>query len=326
MAVLPGLSAFMKGIAIREVDPATDFPAVAELLNTTWVNPVSVAALRRWELQKPPGRIRRQWVAVDAGGELVGRALAQRGETEPAHQFYLDVLVHPDRRLKGIGGALYVTIEAFAVSLGATLLKAELRDNSPPSLDFARHRGYAISRHLFELVLDLRAYDKTDFAPIVQRVEAQGIRLFSLAGVGETSHVMRKLYALNRASALDDPSSPGHFLSYAEYENRILAAECFRTEGQILAADSNDLIGLCAVDYFPHAQLAYNRITGVLPPYRGRKIAQAMKLRAIAAAQSWGATHMRTYNDSNNQAMLAINRKLGYQRRSGEYYLLKQFT
>ena len=57
---------------------------------------------------------------------------------------------------------------------------------------------------------------------------------------------------------------------------------------------------------------AYNQTTGVLPAYRGRGIASALKAHSIRWAQDIGAETIRTYNHSANVAMLAINRKLGY--------------
>jgi ribosomal protein S18 acetylase RimI-like enzyme len=67
----------------------------------------------------------------------------------------------------------------------------------------------------------------------------------------------------------------------------------------------------------------YNLMTGVDQAYRGRKIAQALKLKSIELAQAYGADYIRTHNDSTNASMLAINRKLGYQPQPGEYRLVK---
>ena len=65
----------------------------------------------------------------------------------------------------------------------------------------------------------------------------------------------------------------------------------------------------------------YNLMTGVAPAYRGRQIAQILKLNAIQFAKEFGADYIRNHKDSKNAAMLAINRKLGYQPHPGEYRL-----
>jgi predicted GNAT superfamily acetyltransferase len=91
--------------------------------------------------------------------------------------------------------------------------------------------------------------------------------------------------------------------------------------GQILALDGDRFVGLAAVGYFAETNSMYNLMTGVDEAYRGRKLAQALKLRSIRYAQSCGADFIRTNNDSENGPMLAINRKLGYQPQPGLYRL-----
>ena len=95
----------------------------------------------------------------------------------------------------------------------------------------------------------------------------------------------------------------------------------FQPAGQILAAAGDEYVGLAAVGYFEDQNYMYNNITGVLRDYRGRKIAQALKLLTIRYAQAYGAATIRTSNDSENAPMLAINRKLGYKPLPGKYLM-----
>jgi GNAT superfamily N-acetyltransferase len=82
----------------------------------------------------------------------------------------------------------------------------------------------------------------------------------------------------------------------------------FHAEGQILALDGERYVGLAALGYFTHTNAMYNMMTGVDKTYRGRKIAQALKLLALQYVQSSGAAYIRTHNNSLNAPMLAINR------------------
>lgn len=72
----------------------------------------------------------------------------------------------------------------------------------------------------------------------------------------------------------------------------------------------------------------FTLLTGVAPEYRGRKIAQALKLIAILHGKGLGADSIRTQNDSINAPMLAINRKLGFVREDGlgHYGLVKELA
>jgi RimJ/RimL family protein N-acetyltransferase len=68
----------------------------------------------------------------------------------------------------------------------------------------------------------------------------------------------------------------------------------------------------------------FNAFTGTHPDYRGRRIALALKLHTIRLARRLNLAHIRTYNDSHNVPMLAINDKLGYVRQPGRYQLMRR--
>ena len=57
---------------------------------------------------------------------------------------------------------------------------------------------------------------------------------------------------------------------------------------------------------------ADNEFTATLPEFRGRGLATLCKLASIRWATENGTHTIVTANDSGNQPMLAINRKLGY--------------
>lgn len=60
----------------------------------------------------------------------------------------------------------------------------------------------------------------------------------------------------------------------------------------------------------------------MLRDYRGRGLAQALKLQTVLLARRAGMRTIRTNNDSLNAPMLAVNRKLGYRPEPGYYELL----
>jgi RimJ/RimL family protein N-acetyltransferase len=62
------------------------------------------------------------------------------------------------------------------------------------------------------------------------------------------------------------------------------------------------------------AGVLYQGITGPRREYRGRGLARALKLRTIEYARAQGKREIRTWNDTLNAPMLAINVKLGFVR------------
>ena len=120
---------------------------------------------------------------------------------------------------------------------------------------------------------------------------------------------------------MDDPASNGSFPAFAAFNNNWKRASWFVPEGQLLAVVGDQYVGLSAVGYMQATNSMVNLMTGVDKAYRGRKIAQALKLKSIEVAQTYGADYILTHNDSQNAPILAINRKLGYRPKTGEYRL-----
>ena len=315
----------MKSISFRQFDIDHDLPALAEFLTKVRIQKVTAERVLIWENNVQPDQIRRTTIAQANDNSFAGYSLVYHRPGAADGRLYLDVAVDPAWRKQGVGTALYVDALQYALANDATILDADVYDNCPHCLKFAEERGFAINRHLFESSLDLHAFDPSLFDNIVQSVEANGIRIFSLAEAGDSEEIRRQLYDVNYCVALDDPASHGTFPSYEEFSSFVFTASWYRSEGQILAAEGNKIIGLSAVGYFADTNSMENMITGVLPAYRGRKIGQALKLVALRFAKESGADSIRAHNDSQNEPMLAINRKLGYKSQVGEYRMVLRF-
>jgi GNAT superfamily N-acetyltransferase len=188
-----------------------------------------------------------------------------------------------------------------------------------------------VERHLFESTLDLASFDENRFAGAIERASAAGggLHFFSLADLGDTDSARRKLWEINTRAVEDIPGYIGEVRPFDIFVQQVCNASWYRPSGQILAADGHErVVGMSAVGHFTNdgGAYMYNLMTGVLPEYRGRGIALALKLHTIACARRSGALYLRTNNDSENAPMLAINEKLGYRREPGLYRLLRDPT
>jgi GNAT superfamily N-acetyltransferase len=302
----------------------SDYPTIVALINAVDRKPITLAEFQHWDDIVSPERIYRRTVAEDSGGAVAGYAVVNHHAWQPAGHFYLWVTTSSAGRGQGIGAALYGDARAFIRGQAAVTLTSEIRDDDEGALGFAAHRGWAIDRHHFESVLDLTTFDERRFLAEAAALAGQGLRIFSLADAGNTQEARRGLYAVNRACALDVPGSDGTFMSFEEFERWVCQADWFRPAGQLIAALGDEWVGLAPVQLLPEDRGAYNLMTGVLAPYRGRKIGLALKLAAIRYARDCGARYLRTNNDSLNVPMLAINHKVGYQPEPGKYILRAQ--
>lgn len=310
--------------SIRLAEPNKDFAKIAELLTYAEAEPTSEADLHEDEARRVPGKFRQRLVAVNEQDEVVGYAAAVHYPSQATGLFHLIVVVAPAHQRQGIGTRLYERLLEFTQGYEATVLATEIMEKFPHALAAAEKVGFHVYRHALNATLDLTSFDERPFAGLLEEVEAQGIRLFSFADVGNTPENQQKLYEINRIAAIDDPASLSRtFPAYDVWLRMIPNSSGFEPAGQLLAADGDKFVGLSGISYDEDEGVARTLLSGIHPDYRGRKLVQALKLLAIRYAQACGAKQILTETDERNAPMMAVNRKLGFQSEPGYYALRK---
>ena len=208
----------------------------------------------------------------------------------------------------------------------ARTITSEVRDNCLFSQSFAKRLRFENDRHLFQSNLDLEAFGESPFQHILAEASETGIRIRSLADFGDTPDARRKLYEVNAITDEDVPGWIGPDLSSEEFNEWVYESGWYRPDGQLLAADGDHWVGICAVRLFLEARRAYNVHTGIIRDYRRRHIALALKLAAIRYAREQNIRTLTTGSDSLNAPMLALNQKLGYVPVPGRYTLCRKIT
>jgi mycothiol synthase len=156
--------------------------------------------------------------------------------------------------------------------------------------------------------LDVRACDLSPFQSLEQQLVADGVRFFTYADIPDTAENRRRLFTLDQEARNElpypgdpEPSAPE---PYEESWVAKLPEERFSTVQ--LAAVGERWVGLSA------SSTSWG-FTGVVPAFRRRGIATALKVQAIHTAKDRGVQWLETENRADNLGMLAINRKLGYE-------------
>lgn len=303
---------------------SNEYDRLADLMNAVENSGVTADAMRDWDARLTSEDIHRRYAAT-LDRVVIGYGVVFKAASAQIPRFLVWLTVDAAHRRQGYGARFYDVLARIARDCGATEFNSECRDDDPEGLGFARRRGFDIKNHLFQSELDLSTFDLGAFLPVVEQVKAQGIRFTSLAGEGQTDEALHKLYVLNTQTSLDNPShDTTYHQTFDQFREYVVKARWFRAAGQILAVDGDRYVGLAAVGLSADGMTAFNAFTGVDADYRGRKIAQALKVLAVQFAMGEGVGHLRTHNDSTNAAMLAVNDRLGYRRLSGVYQLIRR--
>ncbi|NEN84087.1 GNAT family N-acetyltransferase [Paenibacillus elgii] len=322
-------------IELRPLRLPDDYEAIAALLNTCWSEPCTAQRLEEDDAKLYTvghtyldengllaGYDRTRRVAVTEQDVIVGYVWSWRAPwTEPGH-LSNTLIVAGEHRQQGAGQLLLEHVIDWGTALGATTLVTDVWDDHPDALQFAERRGFTVERHAFQSVLKLDRVDPIRLreAETLKLLESEGLRFLTLADEpGEESE--RKLYELYKETLVDIPGYTGEVPGIQEWRKWYLMAEGYAPEQVIIAADGDNYVGVTNVLHNQLTNGMYHEYTGVKRAYRGRKIAQGLKIKAMLLAKERNAAYIRTDNDSMNAPMLRINRSLGYEPLRGNYRL-----
>jgi GNAT superfamily N-acetyltransferase len=307
-----------EALTVRPVGPE-EYAKIVEIAGRLEDQPLDVSVLNDRDRQEAQVCLR---LVAEERGEPVGYGLVERFAYVEEGVFSVAVAVDRSRERRGIGTELLKAAEAIAARANATVLNASVREEDVAAVAFAVNRGYRRTYHLFSSELDLATFDVERFRPALDRVEAAGIRFESFAETDGSEAAMRRLFEINERGSGHEPGGDRPF---AQFRRDVFEAGWFRPAGQILAVADGEYVGIAAVGEVAKGHF-YHMNTAVLPSFRGRGVATALKLRVIAAAQRMGGRVVATHNDSANAPMLAINRKLGYVARPGRFGMRKRLS
>jgi len=309
--------AALPGLTIRDFRGSeAEYSAAAAVCNAVFPEyPESVEEWKEEDEKRPAHLKRRRWLA-EIEDQTVGYACYDQSEwMYHPRLFNFFAAVLPERQGQGIGRALYATVMAALAPLDPLRVGARCRSDYARSMGFLSDRGFVEDLRDWESRLDVPGFDPAPFAGHVERVIASGIRIVTLRELIEDDpEHRRKLYELDVTLAKDVPSpEPLTAPSAESFERYVFESRDLLPEGYFVALDGRRYVGLSALwksDEEPGT--LYTGLTGVRREYRRRGIALALKLRAIEYARSRGIRTLKTWNESNNRAMLSINEALGF--------------
>ena len=319
-------------VEIHEIDPHDE-----ALTRTFWEIGKAADEVDRpwstywpWESARPAftfpsTSMRKTLLAAFDGGRMVGSAEISFPLLDNRHSAYPEVFVHPQAQRHGAGTALLRASEATVRDAGCRVLMAEVATpvEGPESagMHFARRHGFTIG-----IVDDIKVVELIETEPLWSALDSEteghldGYRLEGWLDVCPKNLVegyCRLMETFNSEAPMGELElEPEHW-----DEGRLREKEeRFRRSGRhevstVAVAPDGTVAGVTEVLVSEHRpQLGLQGGTLVAKEHRGHRLGIAMKVfnhRAVRRAHP-GCVHLLTGNADVNEAMNAVNDRLGY--------------
>ncbi|MGI9187809.1 MAG: GNAT family N-acetyltransferase [Gaiellales bacterium] len=294
----------LRGLELVEVGFDEDgLAVVSDLLFATqpeWVRSPELMLAQR-QLDPDMRRVIARLDGVPIGVGTVGRIWVYPPEY-PVLWSELGVL--SEHRRKGVGSALLTWASGVCREKGKAELNVPCSDGRPDGVAFLRNRGFTEYDRMACVELPLVGRSAPEFRL------PDGVELTSLA---ERPELRASAYeaAVEIFAALPDPD-PVEAGTFEEWRVRDVDVPNGPLDGYLLAVVDDAVVGYCRLLLQERGRSVGHMMTGTRRAWQGRGIAQALKSAAIGWALAAGAERMTTENAVGNEAMRAINRKLGF--------------
>ncbi len=204
--------------------------------------------------------------------------------------------------------------------LNATTAWANVKEDMPRSLDFASRRGFVEKQRLWESRLVPSEIDSASFEKYSRNASEHGIKISTFVEEEINGpEFLREVYELVQDCWADVPLPvPYTRVSYEQWEEKELKNPSLIRDGFFIASDGPHMVGYSNVwRMAKEPRTLYQAMTGVRREYRSRGVAMALKLKVVDYARKNGYDVIKTWNDSENAPILAVNMKLGFKREVG---------
>ena len=251
---------------------------------------------------------------------LLGRDIyfsARRGDWVASARRYgmVHLAIHPRVWTAEVFAAGLDAAESWLRAEEAQVAVARIMANVEREVRALLGRGYQQVREQRLWELDLQA-NRDVLLEAAQRsrgeMRAQGVELLTLAEEG-SDRTLQHTYELDVVSTSDIPTTVPHAPPrFDEWRRNYFENPGIRKDRFWIARLGDEVVGMSLIEYPPVRGIPSTEYTGVLPRFRGRGIARALKYETIAQAIALGGTRVRTDNDSQNAPILRINAAMGY--------------
>lgn len=304
---------------IRPFSPV-DYPAIAAVHNSLGIawpeRPRTAEAWAVADRGRSPKLHHQRFVALDAGQVVAFASYGQSSSDYHPQRFYVNAEVSPDYQRRGIGAALYDRLMAEMQPFAPRVLRADAFANLPQGFAFLQKRGFYEAFRETPVHLDIGSFDPRPYAGLEARLLEGDIAVRTLHQLESDPGRDRKLHDLYWDVTDDVPQEATRIehQPFDEWAGWALADPTLLSDAYCIAVYGDAYVGLSEWGGDPGAGVLLGGLLGVRRAFRGKGIALALQLRAIA----YGARHdypvLKTCTAIQNAPMQALFDKLGFAR------------
>ena len=329
-------------IEISEIDPRAATEAQLRALHKLWRleeleywpedTPPPYEEVVAWIKVQPSYNFKRIWLATEANGEpLAFSSISFDRKETNQHRAWVGLYTREESRRRGLTAGLLRPLAELARSEGRTSLFSWLIKDSP-GIGFAKHIGAKQTTKDFENRLRTDEIDRSLIDSWVKRApeRAQEYSLEFWEGACPPGHL--ESFAQAKQAMNDAPRGPNEEddvfkpEQVQEYEQRHVDAGYLLWTYAAVHQPTGEIAGYTQLFPSPwRPQYAHQEDTGVLPAHRNRGLGRWLKAQMLVKLldEKPQTDEVITWNATINEAMLGINRELGFKaiREWGEWEL-----
>ena len=296
----------------------SDYAACVQLRNRLYAD--TPATVEMWQRND---RLRRQdrsyhfFVAERETGlashEIIGYVQCAKKSSQ-SRTVGLGMVCAPTCWQNGVARQLLDKVKQIAAEFKAADLVQKVQESDEQKLSFFLEQGFTQVMRYPLSVLDVGRFDGGRFQNKWSQMEGAAIEVKQLPLNWQDDLTWQKLvyhldWTLTQDVPYHDKRVQEPFESYIQ--NEIFHPNAF-PESYFAAWDADRPVGMtCFIKRGGGIQTVSTALTGVIPAYRRRGIAFALKLASIRFARAAGIETILTHNEENNP-MFHLNQRLGF--------------
>ncbi len=278
------------------------------------------SVFRGWLTVGWGGDPREVWLAPGRDGSAAGWYRLELPERENQDRAYLDVVVHPGERRRGLGTALLRHAAARAAGHGRSVLSGGARNGTPGDA-FARSAGAVPGVMEVQRTLDLGKLADGRLAGLREQAEqaAAGYSLISWTGAVPEEFIGQAaaLHAAMNDAPHDAGEGPAIWDERRVREDNARRPHYGTRDYSVVARHDADgeLAAFSEVIVDPaDPGWGHQAITAVIRKHRGHRLGLLVKvaMMELLATSEPQLERIVTWNGESNAHMIAINEALGY--------------